>query len=194
MMETMSEKEIAKRLSVVLTDPIKTPYMTVEELVVFGRYPYLGGQIRLTTEDWNIVTSAIQDAGIESLRNRQITTLSDGERQKTMLARSLAQQTTFIILDEPAAFLDFPSKIELMQLLKNLAINLKKSILLSTHDIEMAIALADNIWLIDKNSHFISEKPDILLNNHVISKTFDIPDSFFDTTEQRYNFLNKSHF
>ena len=181
-MAKMSEKEISKRLSIVLTDPVKVPYMTVKDLVMFGRYPHFGGQVKITPEDEAIVASAIHDVGIEHLENRQLTTLSDGERQKAILARSIAQQTDFIILDEPAAFLDFPSKIELMQLLKNLVKNHSKAILLSTHDIEMSIAISDTLWLIDNQRNIITGTPAELIGNHAIAETFNIPSSFFEQT------------
>jgi iron complex transport system ATP-binding protein len=186
MMSKMSEKEIAKRLSIVLTDPVKVPYMTVEDLVMFGRYPHFGRQLKTTPEDNAIVFSAIHDVGIEHLKTRQLTTLSDGERQKAILARSIAQQADFIILDEPAAFLDFPSKIELMRLLKNLVKEHSKAILLSTHDIEMSIAISDTLWLIDNHRNFITGTPKELIENHTIAETFNIPSTFFKQTFQYY--------
>jgi iron complex transport system ATP-binding protein len=186
MMSKMSEKEIAKRLSIVLTDPVKVPYMTVEDLVMFGRYPHFGGQLKITPEDDMIVSSAIRDVGIEHLKTRQLATLSDGERQKAILARSIAQQTDFIILDEPAAFLDFPSKIELMRLLKNLVKKHSKAILLSTHDIEMSIAISDTLWLIDNQRNIITGTPKELIENHTIAETFNIPSYFFKQTFQYY--------
>jgi iron complex transport system ATP-binding protein len=186
MMAKMSEKEIAKRLSIVLTDPIKVPYMTVEDLAMFGRYPHFGGQLKITPEDDMIVSSAIHDVGIEHLKTRLLATLSDGERQKAILARSIAQQTDFIILDEPAAFLDFPSKIELMRLLKNLVKEHSKAILLSTHDIEMSIAISDTLWLIDNQRSFITGTPEELIENHTIAETFNIPSYFFKQTFQYY--------
>jgi iron complex transport system ATP-binding protein len=179
MMSKMSEKEISKRLSIVLTDPVKVPYMTVNDLVMFGRYPHFGGQVKITPEDNAIVSSAIHSVGIEDLKNRQLTTLSDGERQKAILARSIAQQTDFIILDEPAAFLDFPSKIELMRLLKKLVKEHSKAILLSTHDIEMSIAISDMLWLIDNQRNIITGTPEELIENQIIAETFNIPSSFF---------------
>ena len=182
----MSEKEIAKRLSIVLTDPVKVPYMTVEDLVTFGRYPHFGGQVRITPDDKAIVLSAIRNVGIEHLKNRQLATLSDGERQKAILARSIAQQTDFIILDEPAAFLDFPSKIELMRLLKNLVKEHSKAILLSTHDIEMSIAIADTLWLIDNQRNIITGTPKELIENNVIAETFNMPSAFFERPLRYY--------
>lgn len=184
----LTEKEISGQLSVVLTHPIKVPYMTVEDLVVFGRYPHLGGQVKLSPRDREIVDEAIHDTGIEPLRGRYLINLSDGERQKAALARSLAQQTPVIMLDEPAAFLDFPSKIELMRLLQKLSRQFSKSILLSTHDIEMAVALADYLWLIDNERQFLTGTPKGLLDSNAVSATFGIPPSFFEAAINRYQF------
>ncbi|MDE7085512.1 MAG: ATP-binding cassette domain-containing protein, partial [Prevotella sp.] len=86
---------------------------------------------------------------IDNLKGRMVNTLSDGERQKVMLAKALAQQTPIIYLDEPTAFLDFPSKVEIMQLLRRLAAEEQKTIFLSTHDVELTLQLADRIWLME---------------------------------------------
>ena len=101
----------------------------------------------LSKEDRSVVDESIQLVGIESLRNRQVQSLSDGERQKVMIAKALAQQTPVIYLDEPTAFLDYPSKVELLQLLRRLAHEEQKTIFLSTHDVEISLQLADMLWL-----------------------------------------------
>ncbi len=85
--------------------------------------------------------------GMQAFSQRKVSTLSDGERQKVMIAKALAQQTPIILLDEPTAFLDFPSKIDMLKLLKHLAHRLQKTILLSTHDLAFALKMADNLWL-----------------------------------------------
>ena len=103
----------------------------------------------LTDEDHAIVRESIQLVGIESLSQRMVHTLSDGERQKVMIAKALAQQTPIIYLDEPTAFLDYPSKVETMQLLRRLAIQQQKTIFLSTHDVELSLQVADCIWLME---------------------------------------------
>ena len=101
--------------------------------------------------DKQIVASALQETGIQHLAQRNISELSDGERQKVMIAKALAQQTRIIILDEPTAFLDFPSKIETLQMLRRLAHEQHKSILLSTHDVELALQLSDRLWLMEES-------------------------------------------
>ena len=144
-LEEYSEKELSKQVGVVLTDHPQLRNMRVEELIALGRAPYTNFFGGLSSEDKVFVDEAISLVGIDKLRVRMIRELSDGERQKVMIARALAQQTPVIILDEPTAFLDFPSKVEVMKLLRNLAHDMHKTILLSTHDLDLAVRLADTL-------------------------------------------------
>ena len=145
--ESFSDKELSRRIGVVLTEKPDLRNMTVRELVALGRSPYTGFWGGLTAADEEVVSDALQLVGIVALEQRLVHTLSDGERQKVMIAKSLAQQTPVIYLDEPTAFLDFPSKVDTMQLLGRLAHEQGKTIFLSTHDVELALQLADRIWL-----------------------------------------------
>ena len=117
-----------------------------------GRSPYTGFFGRLRAEDRKVVDDAIATMGIEKLRGRMIQTLSDGERQKVMIAKALAQETSIILLDEPTAFLDFPSKAETFQSLQRMAHERDKLILLSTHDLELAVRFADNLLEVKKGA------------------------------------------
>jgi len=144
-----TDKELSRIIGVVLTEKPDVRNMSVEELVGLGRSPYTGFWGGLTDEDHAIVRESIQLVGIESLSQRMVHTLSDGERQKVMIAKALAQQTPIIYLDEPTAFLDYPSKVETMQLLRRLAIQQQKTIFLSTHDVELSLQIADCIWLME---------------------------------------------
>lgn len=144
-------RQLAKEIGVVLTTKSDTPKLSVREIIGIGRSPYTGFWGRLTANDEEIVSDAIHQVGIESLAERPLMELSDGERQKVMIAKSLAQQTPIIILDEPTAFLDFPSKIEILQTLRHLAHDNQVSILLSTHDVELALQLSDCIWLMERD-------------------------------------------
>ncbi len=147
---TFSDKELSHVISVVLTEKPDIRNMTVDELVGLGRSPYTGFWGTLTQEDKQVVDHAIALVGIEPLHDRMIQTLSDGERQKVMIAKALAQQTPVIYLDEPTAFLDYPSKVEMMQLLYRLSRETDKTIFLSTHDLELALQIADKLWLMDR--------------------------------------------
>ncbi len=142
--ESFSQRELARQVSIVLTQKPDVQNLTIEEIIGLGRSPYTGFFGRLRAEDRKVVDDAIA-TGIEKLRGRMIQTLSDGERQKVMIAKALAQETSIILLDEPTAFLDFPSKAETFQSLQRMAHERDKLILLSTHDLELAVRFADSL-------------------------------------------------
>lgn len=147
-LDQMTRKERSQSIGIVLTERPDIPDMRAEEMVAMGRTPYTGFWGTLRPEDSQHVEEAMQMVGISTLRHRMIHTLSDGERQKVMLAKALAQDTPCILLDEPTAFLDFPSKVDTMRLLHQLAHQCHKTVFLSTHDVEMAIQLSDELWLL----------------------------------------------
>lgn len=146
------DRELARVLGVVLTERPVLDNMTVAELVTLGRSPYTGFWGCGNDEDKAIVNEALELVGISRMAKRLVTTLSDGERQKAMIAKALAQATPIIFLDEPTAFLDYPSKVEMMRLLHNLAHTHDKTIFMSTHDLDLALQLADKIWLVAKDT------------------------------------------
>ncbi|MBO7115669.1 MAG: ABC transporter ATP-binding protein [Prevotella sp.] len=164
-----SDKQLSRLVGVVLTEKPDVRNMTIEELVGMGRSPYTGFWGTLHADDHRIVNEAIALVGIESLKGRFIHTLSDGERQKVMIAKALAQQTSIIYLDEPTAFLDFPSKVEVMQLLHRLAQEQQKTIFLSTHDVELSLQLADCIWLMEPGKLSVGS-PRQLADDGVLSR------------------------
>lgn len=149
---TMSAAEVARLVSVVLTDRPLTPSLTATEMVGMGRAPYTGFWGRLSDDDRRLVSEAMQTVGIDSLATRRMGQLSDGERQKVMIAKALAQHTPVIVLDEPTAFLDYPSKVAVMKTLARLAHDEGKTILMSTHDLELAAQLGDELMEIE-NKH-----------------------------------------
>ena len=167
-------------IGLVLTERPDVQNMTVRFLVGMGRSPYTGFWGTLSATDEAIVDEAIRMVGIESLENRQVQTLSDGERQKVMIAKALAQQTPIIYLDEPTAFLDFPSKVEMMQLLRRLARDGQKTIFLSTHDVELSLQLADRIWLMEPDMLHVGI-PHELADSGVLSKFIEQGGITFDT-------------
>ena len=150
---SLSDKDLSRLIGVVLTEKPDVKNMTVRELVALGRSPYTGFWGTLHQHDWQVVDAAIDQVRISGLSERMVHTLSDGERQKVMIAKALAQQTPVIFLDEPTAFLDFPSKVEMMQLLRRLARESQKTIFLSTHDFELALQVADRLWLMADGLH-----------------------------------------
>ena len=151
-LSTLTDKQLSRLIGVVLTEKPDVQNMTVFELVGLGRSPYTGFWGRLNEDDKEVVKESLRLVGIESLQDRLIQTLSDGERQKTMIAKALAQQTPVIYLDEPTAFLDYPSKVEMLTLLRHLARETGKTIFLSTHDMELALQIADELWLMTAGS------------------------------------------
>jgi iron complex transport system ATP-binding protein len=145
--DAFTDKELSRVIGVVLTEKPDIRNMTVRELVALGRSPYTGFWGTLHDEDWQVVDEAIDAVRISGLRERMVHTLSDGERQKVMIAKALAQQTPIIFLDEPTAFLDYPSKVDMLLLLRRISREAQKTIFLSTHDLELALQVADTIWL-----------------------------------------------
>lgn len=149
--DLLSQRERAKYISIVLTYKADVQNLSVAEMVGMGRMPYTGFWGKLNADDREIVAEAINMVGINHLKDRMVQTLSDGERQKVMIAKALAQQTPIILLDEPTSFLDFPSKVEMLQLLHRLAKETNKVVFLSTHDLELALRIADLLVELDKS-------------------------------------------
>ena len=141
--------QLARMVSIVLSGSHVVENLTVRELVSLGRTPYTNFWGTLREEDRHIVDEALALVGITALAPRDMQSLSDGERQKAMIAKALAQHTPIILLDEPTAFLDFRSRIEMLRLLQRLAHEEQKTILLSTHDVELALQLGDTFWLME---------------------------------------------
>lgn len=165
-----TDKDLSRIISVVLTEKLDVQNLSVAELVGLGRTPYTGFWGRLSKKDEEVVEKAIGMVGISHLSKRMVHTLSDGERQKVMIAKALAQETPIILLDEPTAFLDFPSKVEMMQLLHSLSRETEKTIFLSTHDLELALQIADRIWLMEREHGLSIGTPDELSKNGSIAR------------------------
>ena len=151
-LSSLTSRQLAKLIGVVLTEKSDLQQLTVEEIVGLGRSPYTDFWGRLDDEDRAVVEDSMRLTGLLRLRGRYAQTLSDGERQKMMIAKALAQQTPVIFLDEPTAFLDYPSKVEMLRLLQRLAHDTGKIIFLSTHDLELALQIADELWLLERRS------------------------------------------
>lgn len=175
-----TDKQLSKVISVVLTEKCDIRNMTSVELIGLGRSPYTGFWGTLSKEDKEVVDHAINLVGISHLAHRMVHTLSDGERQKVMIAKALSQETPVIFLDEPTAFLDFPSKVEMMQLLHQLSRQTDKTIFLSTHDLELALQIADKIWLMDKANGVTIGTPEDLSLDGTLSSFFARKGIVFD--------------
>lgn len=191
--EDYTEKEMSALVSVVLTERFDVKNMTVLDLVGLGRSPYTGFWGLLDKTDDHIIRKAIELVKIDHLAFRQIDTLSDGERQKVMIAKALAQETEVILLDEPTAFLDFPSKVEIMQLLHRLSRTTNKTIFLSTHDLELALQIADKIWLMDQENGIRSGTPEDMSLNGDLSHFFARKGIVFDQDTGLFRVENELH-
>jgi iron complex transport system ATP-binding protein len=163
------EKVNEKNVALVLTERISAANMTAKELVAFGRYPYLDWRINLSEQDEQIVHGAIEQAHIADLADKKINELSDGQMQMVMIAKALAQQTPYLLLDEPTAHLDLNNRVEIMKLLRQLAHQTKKAILIATHELDLALQMADVIWLATAQRKIMAGMPEDL----VLSGAFD---------------------
>lgn len=186
-----SNAERARTVSVVLTERPELNHVCVSELAAMGRSPYTGFWGRLSKTDKMIVDEALEMVDMRAMATRMVDTLSDGERQKVMIAKALAQQTPVILLDEPTAFLDYPSKVETMLLLRRLAHETGKVIFLSTHDVELALQTADTLWLMrrarDKTEKSLTiGSPRELTDSGDLGQFFTGKDFTFDKDEMRF--------
>lgn len=168
----LSLNQIASHISIVLTQKAEVENLTVKELIALGRQPYTSWTGRLLAGDKEKVQEALVLCELLELAHKDINLLSDGERQRTMIAMALAQDCDIMLLDEPSAFLDISHKIKLMQLLQNLAHHKNKLIILSTHDLDLALKVSDRVWLLSKTGTFIDTKSTELINSPVLENVF----------------------
>lgn len=165
-------RQTARMLSVVLTDRIDVRNLTVFQLVSMGRYPYADWLGRAGRNDSERIRTALDQVRLQNYSTRFFNELSDGEQQRTLLAKALVQDTPLIILDEPTAHLDLPNRISIMRLLRNLADQTGKSILFSTHDLDLAIHTADHLWLLHKGGTLMKGTPAELMEGEAFEDTF----------------------
>ncbi len=188
-----TDKQLATVIGVVLTEKCHLRNMTVSELIGMGRSPYTGFWGTLTQNDHRIVEDAISLVGIGELKDRMVQTLSDGERQKVMIAKALAQETPIIFLDEPTAFLDYPSKIEILHLLHRLSRDMQKTVFLSTHDLELALQIADQVWLMDRQRGVLTGTPEDLALDGSLGGFFQRKGVAFDALTGLYRIDSTFH-
>lgn len=170
--ETILPADLAKVIGVVLTEKLQIEYLTAGELVAFGRTPYTDRNGSLKSEDRKVIERAMSQTGVERLKDHFFSDLSDGQKQKVLIARALAQEPELLILDEPTTYLDIPSKIELIKLLKTLTRQNNLSVLMSTHDLDLIQKEADKIWLMGIDGSFSEGSPEELTSSGLIAKNF----------------------
>ncbi|MGC9039963.1 MAG: ABC transporter ATP-binding protein [Roseiflexus sp.] len=182
----LSPREIARRLSIVLTERIEVGQLTAYALVALGRHPHTDWTGRLTPHDEDVVRRALEAVDAVNLAARLVHELSDGERQRVMVARALAQEPLVMALDEPTAFLDLPRRVEMMRLLRRLAHEMNRAILLSTHDLDLALRTADTLWLLAPGGVIHVGAPEDLVLNGAFEATFANEGMTFDRREGHF--------
>lgn len=189
----INAKEMAKTLSLVLTDRIAPGNLTVYALVSLGRFPYTSWMGALNDSDKELIQWALEVTGSLQFADRHIGELSDGERQKVMIARALVQDTEIIVLDEPTAHLDSPNRIEIFHLLQDLSKKTGKTILISTHEIDMALESCDNMWLVMPDKKVESGLPEELILNGSLEKAFGSEELTFDYLKGKFSKNSEGH-
>ncbi|MBQ7222575.1 MAG: ABC transporter ATP-binding protein [Bacteroidales bacterium] len=189
--DDFTQNEYAMMIGVVLTDRTNAGGISVYELVSLGRQPHTGFFGHLSKNDHEKVVEAMEAVGILDKASRYVSELSDGERQKAMIAKTLAQECPVMILDEPTAFLDATSRIEAMILLRKLAKEQNKAILLSTHDLDNALKMADKLWLMGDNLDTVAGTPSELIENNIFAPYFEKRGIVFDKTTKSLKASNE---
>lgn len=172
--KSLSYKDFATKFSVVLTERIKTDRMTCREIVEAGRYPYTNFFGKLKEEDERIVEDSIRMVGGESLSEKLFSDVSDGQKQRILLARAICQQPQIMVLDEPTSFLDIRYKIELLGILRRLAVTRKMSVILSLHEIDLAAKISDKIICVDGDKISKTGTPEEIFSGDEIKKLYGL--------------------
>ena len=183
---TLAPRTRAQRLAVVLTQQVKTWGLTARDLVALGRHPHTGALGQLTARDHEAIDRALDATGSVELAHRRIAELSDGERQRVMVARALAQQPRAMILDEVTAFLDLPHRVDILMLLRRLARQTGAAMLLSTHDLELGLRIADRLWVVKPGGFFRAGTAAELSNDGVFDDVFPSEQLAFDRERRSF--------
>ncbi|MEM9897324.1 MAG: ABC transporter ATP-binding protein [Bacteroidota bacterium] len=172
--------QYSKLLSLVLTEKVNVGAMTVMDVVSIGRYPYTNYFAKLEPIDHEIIDQSIESVHLSDYKDRFFSELSDGEKQRVLIAKALAQNTPLIMLDEPTAHLDLPSRVEIMNILKILARETSKAIFLSTHELDLALQTADTIWLMTRSEKLRSGAPEDMVLSGAFEQVFQSDSYTFD--------------
>ncbi|SHK00986.1 iron complex transport system ATP-binding protein [Tangfeifania diversioriginum] len=186
-LKNINSKEVARIMSFVSTENVRVPNLSVFDLVAYGRFPYTNWIGMLSELDKSVVDEAIKNVGLQGFENRPVMQISDGERQRAMIARALAQDTPVIILDEPTAYLDVSNKYEIFHLLQVLANKKKKTIILSTHDLNIALREVDKLWIATDCGNYQGAPEDAVLQGW-LNQLFKNDHVGFDADEGEFFF------
>ena len=185
----LTHLELARRMGAVLTEKVVVGALPAYRVVELGRFPHLGWSGTLNSRDHDVVQWAIEAVGAQHLAARDSSKLSDGERQRFMIARALAQEPMVLLLDEPTAFLDVPSRVELMGLLRHLAREENLAIVISTHDLELALRTGDTLWLVMPGGRLCAGSPEDIVLSGQIAETFKSGNIQFQAEERTFRLL-----
>lgn len=191
-LEALTPKERARLVSVVLTDTSPSGMFDGYSVVALGRHPHTGWGGSLKARDRERIEWALQAVGAQDLARRQVSELSDGERQKVMIARALAQEAGLMLLDEPTAFLDLPRRVELMRTLGKLAREEGLAVLLSTHDLDLALRSADELWLLGTDGKLSVGMPEELALSGKIASVFSSREVDWDPSQGAFRMHRES--
>lgn len=180
-MQDLTDKEIAKKLSVMLTERIDPDLMNCEQVVSMGRYPYTNYFGTLTKEDKKIVYEALEMVHAKELAERPFTDISDGQRQRIMLARAICQQPEILVLDEPTSYLDIRHKIELLDILRKLATERNVAVVMSLHEIDLAAKVSDEVICIKGEEIKLCGTPEHVFSDKNINTLYDLKKGAFNT-------------
>lgn len=176
----LSYKSLSKKMAVVLTERMKPELMTCHDVVATGRYPYTGRLGILSREDEEKVDAAMMAVHAQELGNRDFNAISDGQRQRVLLARAICQEPEVIILDEPTSFLDVRHKLELLAILRSMAKEKKITVIMSLHEIDLAQKIADKIICVKGETISHYGRPEEIFKEDIIRELYDIDNGFFD--------------
>ena len=187
-LEQWQARERARRIASVLTGFVETGYMTVRAMVALGRFPYAAGWGRLRSNDCAAIEEALRSVGIVHLGDRLVSCLSDGERQKALIARALAQKPVMLVLDEPTAYLDVTGRAEIMHTLRGLSRESGNAVVVSSHDIDLAMRTADLFWLIGCDGRLRTGAPEDLVLSGELASVFDAEGVSLDEQSGSFTF------
>lgn len=188
----LSLKERARLLSLVLTDRFDVANLTVHDIVSIGRYPYVGYRGVLRHEDKQVVAESIEKCNLRGFENRLFSEMSDGEKQRTMVARALAQKTPVMLLDEPTAHLDLPGRMEIIMMLRELADKSNLSIIITTHELDLTLQWGDHVWLMNRDGAVRTGAPEDLVLGGDFGHVFGNEKISFDTMKGQF-FVSKPY-
>ena len=189
---SMPARERAGRLGMVLTEKVEAGLLTAYALVGLGRYPHTNWSGKLSHHDHKVIRECIERVGAQDLAHRLVSDLSDGERQRVMMARALAQEPRLLVLDEITAFLDLPSRVDAMRLLRRVVRETSRAVLLATHDLELALRAADRVWLLPRGGQLETGAPEDLVLSGAFEAAFASEGVDFDRA--RGEFVVHRHF